>query len=345
MYEHDDETTCQYSKLSERANCRNVQKLVDQEESSWLCIIPCFISMMALISGMMSLRCALDNDGDVSDTLMFLTLACICDGLDGCVARRLGATTQFGAELDSLCDLANFGIIPAFIVYEFSMRMTVNNIVGLNTHLHLVDFDKTLTWGVCMFYSLCCCLRLARFNVKDKYNSTNISNNNNAVDKGSTKTDVKQGQNGVSFPVFFEGLPAPMGAAYVLFPIVASMLCTDQIQDKTVMLSRTTVVFQTFFASLLMVSTIPTVSSKQLTYVLSLFPFPGKVTSMAVIVVIGYFLTECSVFVAGCISSAPDPLALSARSILLECTIRLLTGGVILHILTVPISIIASYCA
>ena len=34
--------------------------------------------------------------------------------LDGRIARMLNATSHFGAELDSLCDFANFGICPAF---------------------------------------------------------------------------------------------------------------------------------------------------------------------------------------------------------------------------------------
>ena len=50
-------------------------------------------------------------------SLVFLFLSCLLDGLDGHVARRLDACTELGAELDSLCDLADFGVCPAFIVY------------------------------------------------------------------------------------------------------------------------------------------------------------------------------------------------------------------------------------
>lgn len=43
----------------------------------------------------------------------FLMLAGICDALDGVVARKLGATSAFGAAYDSLSDLLAFGVAPA----------------------------------------------------------------------------------------------------------------------------------------------------------------------------------------------------------------------------------------
>ncbi|MFQ3283705.1 MAG: archaetidylserine synthase [Natronomonas sp.] len=45
-----------------------------------------------------------------------ILLAAIADGLDGVVARRLGGT-DVGPLLDSLADVASFGVAPAVLVY------------------------------------------------------------------------------------------------------------------------------------------------------------------------------------------------------------------------------------
>ncbi len=44
-----------------------------------------------------------------------VVLAGILDGLDGRIARLLGAESRFGAELDSLSDVIAFGVTPALI--------------------------------------------------------------------------------------------------------------------------------------------------------------------------------------------------------------------------------------
>ena len=41
-------------------------------------------------------------------------LAMVFDGLDGYVARLARTTSDFGAQLDSLCDVVSFGVAPAF---------------------------------------------------------------------------------------------------------------------------------------------------------------------------------------------------------------------------------------
>ena len=40
---------------------------------------------------------------------------------DGRVARWIGATSQFGVELDSLCDLVTFGVAPAILMYQLAL--------------------------------------------------------------------------------------------------------------------------------------------------------------------------------------------------------------------------------
>src|SRR5437899_12172818 len=50
--------------------------------------------------------------------LFYILLACICDLLDGRVARMGGYESPFGREFDSLADIISFGAAPAFLVHR-----------------------------------------------------------------------------------------------------------------------------------------------------------------------------------------------------------------------------------
>ena len=79
---------------------------------------------------------------------VFILLALVADGLDGRVARALGVASEFGKEMDSLCDLGSFGIAPAFLAYVFCLH----------------NFDN-LGRAAAIIFALCGMWRLARFNV------------------------------------------------------------------------------------------------------------------------------------------------------------------------------------
>jgi CDP-diacylglycerol--serine O-phosphatidyltransferase len=49
---------------------------------------------------------------------LLVAIAVFCDGIDGRVARAVGACTEFGENFDSFADLTTFGIAPAFMVYQ-----------------------------------------------------------------------------------------------------------------------------------------------------------------------------------------------------------------------------------
>ena len=51
-----------------------------------------------------------------------IIVAAVLDALDGRVARRLGVTSRFGAELDSLSDFLCFGVAPALVLYMSSLH-------------------------------------------------------------------------------------------------------------------------------------------------------------------------------------------------------------------------------
>jgi len=87
--------------------------------------------------------------------LVFLGM--VFDMLDGHIARMTRQTSQFGKELDSLCDVITFGVAPVFIM------LTYGDI-----------FQRRLLWGVGVLYAAGAILRLARFNVqKDEHAPTN----------------------------------------------------------------------------------------------------------------------------------------------------------------------------
>jgi CDP-diacylglycerol---serine O-phosphatidyltransferase len=86
----------------------------------------------------------------ISGLLIFLAM--IFDGLDGYVARLARTTSDFGAELDSLCDLVTFGVAPGFLLVKMCPKFTI---------LH----DQTI-WIIATVFVACAALRLARFNVE-----------------------------------------------------------------------------------------------------------------------------------------------------------------------------------
>jgi CDP-diacylglycerol---serine O-phosphatidyltransferase len=110
-------------------------------------MVPNVLTLLALCAGMTAIRFAIN--GDFQYATFAIIAAGIFDGLDGRLARLLKATTQFGAELDSLADFISFGVAPAAVLYLWTMAQ-----------LHSVG------WAIVLFYAVCCALRLARFNTQ-----------------------------------------------------------------------------------------------------------------------------------------------------------------------------------
>lgn len=112
-------------------------------------------------------------------------LAMLFDMLDGSAARLTNQTSDFGAQLDSLCDAISFGLAPAFIFLQLS-----------HPDHHLMDtvsaapfqFHPRLLWAIAVLFMTCAILRLARFNVE---------------------TDDEDSHE------FFSGLPSPAAAGVV----------------------------------------------------------------------------------------------------------------------------------
>ena len=150
--------------------------------------------------------------------IIAIGFAAILDTLDGRVARLIKGTSKVGKELDSLTDVISFGVAPGFIMYFWTL-----NEVG------------KFGWMFVLIYTVCCALRLARFNltVVDENESWKIN--------------------------FFEGVPSPAAAGLVLLPLILNQSGLITINNYTVVSSIAILI-----TSILMVSKLPTYSLKRI---------------------------------------------------------------------------------
>ncbi len=85
----------------------------------------------------------------IASGLIFLAM--LFDAFDGSAARLTNQTSDFGAELDSLCDAISFGVAPAILMLQFSRDS---------------GYHPRLLWIIAALHVVCTVLRLARFNVE-----------------------------------------------------------------------------------------------------------------------------------------------------------------------------------
>lgn len=89
---------------------------------------------------------------------IFIGIAAVADFFDGFMARALGAYSDLGKELDSLCDLVSFGVAPGVILY--------NCILACGGPMWEAWF------ALCI--PICAALRLARFNIDTRQTTSFI---------------------------------------------------------------------------------------------------------------------------------------------------------------------------
>lgn len=112
-------------------------------------LVPNFVTVGALCAGLTAMRYATEGRFGIAVTLIIV--AAVMDGLDGRLARLLKSTSEIGAELDSLCDLVNFGVAPALVIYLWALQ----------------DM-RSEGWIAALIYVVACLLRLARFNIGNR---------------------------------------------------------------------------------------------------------------------------------------------------------------------------------
>jgi CDP-diacylglycerol--serine O-phosphatidyltransferase len=145
-------------------------------------VVPNLITILAICAGLTGIRLAFESRYELAVAMVLV--AAFLDGIDGRVARLMKATSKFGAQMDSLADIVNFGVAPALVVYVYAL-----------------DQARSLGWIAALIYTIAAGLRLARFNV--------MSERDNRAPWQSE---------------YFVGVPAPAGAMLVLLPVYLGFL-------------------------------------------------------------------------------------------------------------------------
>lgn len=109
-------------------------------------ILPNLFTSASMFAGFMGLIWS--AQGDFYKAGIAVLVSAVLDALDGRVARLTNTASEFGVQFDSLADLVAFGVAPAFLMYQMSLKAFGR--VGL---------------AIAFMFAACCALRLARFNV------------------------------------------------------------------------------------------------------------------------------------------------------------------------------------
>lgn len=154
----------------------NPQQQSSKRRRRSIYLLPNLITTAALFAGFYGIVAATQGKFEQASVAIFIAM--IMDALDGRVARMTNTQSEFGAEYDSLADMASFGLAPALVMYEWSLSSLIN----ASWH-----WGK-LGWLAAFLYVASAALRLARFNTK------------------ASNTDKR----------YFQGLPSPAAAAVVV---------------------------------------------------------------------------------------------------------------------------------
>lgn len=106
---------------------------------------------MNLASGVVGILLALK--GDFTGALVAMIVASVFDFCDGFVARLLKIVSPIGKELDSLCDVVSFGVLPTIMLCSYLAQVSA-----------LSSFMVYLP----VLVAMCSAYRLAKFNVDDR---------------------------------------------------------------------------------------------------------------------------------------------------------------------------------
>jgi CDP-diacylglycerol---serine O-phosphatidyltransferase len=188
-------------------------------------LFPNIVTLMGLCIGLFALKHAMM--GQWQTAVMLIIIAAFVDGIDGRLARMLNASSDFGAQLDSLTDFVNFGVAPALTLYLWRGHEI-----------------KAVGWAIALFFIISAALRLARFNV--------------ALSDDGDEFDAQVRDK------FFQGIPAPCGAALCLIPMILTFLFDEKLGYQPFDITPIMVVLYMVLIAFCMVSRIPTISVKKI---------------------------------------------------------------------------------
>ncbi|MDQ0454180.1 CDP-alcohol phosphatidyltransferase family protein [Rhizobium paknamense] len=145
-------------------------------------MVPNLITVLAICAGLTGVRLAFEGRFELAVGMVLV--AAFLDGIDGRIARLMKATSKFGAQMDSLADIVNFGVAPGLVLYVF-----------------ILDQARSFGWIAALIFAIAAGLRLARFNVMEE-----------------------RGIKAPWQSAYFVGVPAPAGALLVLLPVYLGFL-------------------------------------------------------------------------------------------------------------------------
>ena len=235
-------------------------KLVSSKKTRYL--LPNILTLGGVCLGISSIKFSID--GNYSLAVIFILLAAILDALDGRIARLIKGTSEFGKELDSLTDFVSFGIAPVFILYFWELN----------------SYGK-LGWAITLIYSVCCVLRLARFNLTKIEESQSWKNN------------------------FFEGIPSPAGGLLILMPLIYELTNLNFGMDI-----KKFTPYLTLLIAIMLVSKIPTLALKKISISPKATVFLLLGIGIVFIALLFYTLETLLIFGIGYLISIPISIVL-----------------------------------
>ncbi len=197
--------------------------------------LPSLFTISAFIFGFNAILLAIN--GQIKSAIIFILISSLLDLVDGRIARLLGSSSKFGAELDSLSDMVCFGVATSLIV------------------LFYTESSSKFLYMSIIFFSISSLIRLARFNL-----------------------DIEPPAYAESF---FIGVPTPAGFFLGILPI-----SIDFAWNYEITVSYYSIYL--FVIGFLMISNIPTPSTKSLKISKSYLPLIMGVITLLLVSVFMY---------------------------------------------------------
>ncbi len=108
------------------------------------------------------LACFLISQNHFVTAMLAFSVAGLCDAMDGKIARATVSTGKrakfYGVQLDSLCDVVSFGVVPCFMAYQ-------------------LGYNRTLDIILYLLFIICGAIRLANFNTEAAMDTPDLKMN------------------------------------------------------------------------------------------------------------------------------------------------------------------------
>ncbi|MDR2593463.1 MAG: CDP-alcohol phosphatidyltransferase family protein [Fibromonadaceae bacterium] len=160
-------------------------------------IVPNAFTSINFLLGVASICCSaglfeIKNEYHVVMGAHFIIFCALLDKLDGFAARAFNASSEFGAQFDSLADLIAFGLAPAFMIM-FAYKDILPD---------WYESHKLALFAGAAVYMVCAAMRLAKYNAMDND----------------------------SYPDYFSGMPSTF--AGIVNALVVILLCKYKFFDS-----------------------------------------------------------------------------------------------------------------